>query len=94
MRFNLLQDSFASFVDETYFVFCFVNDKNTLLKIVEQFVITSPQNFRFQVDLANPRNTNVYSPTSNELPKTPREEWLDLYFVDSLLVNEEMYENL
>ena len=94
MRFNLLQDSFASFVDEAYFVLCFVNDKNTLFKIVEEFVITSSQNFRFQVDFADPGKANVRNPTNDEHRKNSRDKWLDVLLVDLVLVNEYMYEDL
>jgi len=94
MRFNLLQDSFASFVDEAYFVFGFVNDKNTLLKIVEQFVITSSQNFRFQVDFADPGKAYVHKPTSEEHRENSPNEWLDMFIVDRLFVNEYMHEDL
>ena len=70
MELDRLEDELTSLIDETYFVLGFVDDNNTLLKIVEQLVITTSQNFSPQVLFADPSNEDVTNHQSNTLIKT------------------------
>ena len=59
MQLNCLENGLTSIVDEADFVLDFVDDNNTLLKIVEELVISTSQDFSPQVLLADPRNEDM-----------------------------------